>query len=113
MMAERAHSHWLIAQTAQSMAMSMYEDMATRMDGFAKSITPDVFCDMMWPELLEEARATLLRMLHGNYPEHLKEEIAQAIVLDNTLTFGRQERVKSRLKTAQTPTALLRTASNT
>lgn len=93
--------------------MSMYEQMASRMDGFHKALSAEQFCDMMWPELVEEARATLLRMLHGNYPADLKDEIAQAIVLDNTLTFGRQERVQSRLKTAQTPTALLRTASNT
>lgn len=109
----QTYCHKLIAETAKSLARSIYEHNAKRDNEFFAQVDEETFVSRSWPGLVEDARTTLVNMLAGSYPEALKEEIAQAIILDNTLTRGRPERVASRLKTAQTPTALLRTASET
>lgn len=109
----QTYCHKLIAETAKSLARTIYVHNARRSNEFFAQVDEETFVQRSWPGLVEDARTTLIDMLAGNYPEALKEEISQAIILDNTLTRGRPERVASRLKTAQTPTALLRTASET
>ena len=109
---EGTFCHQLIADTAKSLARSLYEKMASRSNEFFKEVpSEELFVAKVWPGLVEDARSTLIDMLAGNYPEELKEQIHKAIVLDNTLTRGRPERVGSRLRTAQTITALRGTAS--
>lgn len=98
----QAHCHKLIRETAQSMAMKLYEHMCEHSDAFYKANPePAPFIAKLWPTLIEDARATLVAMLRGSYPETLKEQIAAAIIADNTLTRGRPERVASRKRTGQ------------
>lgn len=111
---EGTFCHQLIADTAKSLARHLYERLATRSNEFFREVpSEELFVEKTWPGLIEDARSTLIDMLAGTYPEELKAEIHRAIVLDNTLTRGRPERVGSRIRTAQTITALRGTASET
>ena len=93
--------HSLIKETAQSLARNLYEKLALKNDFFAVNPKEAPFVEKMWPVLIEDARATLVNMLSLPYPEELKEQIADAIIKDNTLTRGRPDRVASRLRTGQ------------
>lgn len=102
---EKAHCHVLVKDTARGLATALYQHMATKSDSFYKA-NPEVepFVNSMWQHFVEEARATLVKMLTLPYPEELKEQIAAAIILDNTLTRGRPERIASRVRTGQLKT---------
>lgn len=88
------------------MAASLYEKMATISPSFYKD-HPDEqrFINAHWQYLIEPARTTLVSMLTGGYPQELKDQIAEAIIADNTLTRGRPERVASRNRTGHTAQA--------
>jgi len=100
-MTQAPFCHTLIRETAESMAKSLYEKLAVKNDFFAANPKETPFVAKMWPVLIEEARATLVNMLSLPYPEQLKEQIADAIIKDNTLTRGRPDRVASRQRTGQ------------
>lgn len=55
-----------------------------------------VYVDLAWPHLIEQARATLATMLNGHLHESLKEQIYEALVLDNELRL-RHEGKRSNL----------------
>lgn len=100
----KAHCHFLVRDTAQKMALAIYEKMCSNSDTFYKrNPSEKAFVAKLWPSLIEEARATLVAMLRGSYPEELKEQIAAAIIQDNSLTRGRPQRVASRQRTRQGP----------
>ena len=93
------HVHFLIAETAEAMARSLYDDLMKdnrRYKAF-KKLCPDLTpqeLESRWialwvPKLLESARATLAQMLTTNIPEAQKETIADALVKDNILRRGR------------------------
>lgn len=98
----QTYCHKLVKETAQSMAKALYDSMCSRSNAFYEANPSEtVFVAGLWPTLVEEARATLVDMLAGGYPDALKEEIAAAIIADNTLTRGRPQRLASRLRTGQ------------
>lgn len=98
------YCHKLVAETAKNLARAAYEHIAVRNNEFfAQNPSMEAFVAKTWPGFVEDARTTLVKMLSGSYPEELKQEIYQAIVLDNQLTRGRLERVASRQRTGQVP----------
>lgn len=96
------YCHKLVADTAKSFARLLHERLCTKdNDFFARNPDENVFVAKMWGTMIEDARATLVDMLSQPLPDALKDEIATAIIADNTLTRGRLERVASRLRTGQ------------
>lgn len=104
---KKAHCHLLVKDTARSLAEALYEKMASASPAFYKA-NPEVrtFVNHTWKHLIEEARTTLVRMLSLPYPQELKDQIAEAIILDNTLTRDRPARQASRVRTGQLKTQL-------
>lgn len=84
------HAHELIAKTAEEMAQAIYEELAK--DNQFYKLYPDrkVFVSRAMPHMLTEARKALTQLLTKvDYPEHLKEQIADALAKDATLLRGR------------------------
>ncbi len=81
--------HHLIADTAKAMAQELYEELAHDNVFYQNNPDQTKFVDMMYPLLLEQARAMLATMLGEGYPEHLKPTIMDALTKDNTLPRGR------------------------
>lgn len=101
---EGTYCHHLIAETAKALATRLYQHSVLRNNEFfAQNRSEKDFVAACWPSLIEEARSTLVDMLRGPYPEELKTQIHEAMVLDNTLTRGRPERVASRSRTGMSP----------
>lgn len=101
------HTHPLIRATAIEMAGDLYDLMMKNNVQWAewKRMHPELgnnlaaleirFLELKWPELIEDARATLAGMLARPVAEELKIEIHDALVKDNPLRLRRQERARS------------------
>lgn len=86
------HAHRLVAKTAQDMAAAVFEELMKRDKFYAayaeshptvprKKLQEHFIRKNFW-RYLDQARHTLTDMLRGNYPESLKDEIADALVKD-------------------------------
>lgn len=85
-----AATHELIRDTAVEMAEALYEECAKRSnEWWAERPDRKKWVQETWPLLIEEARSTLAKMLSGPLPDNLKEQIFDAISLDNTVRSGR------------------------
>lgn len=94
------HCHELIRATAIEMAGELYDLMMQNNEQWAEwqAMHPMLskveleirFIELKWPELIEDARATLAQMLGGNIGEDLKERIFDALVKDEPLRRARQ-----------------------
>ena len=102
------HCHPLIRATAIEMAGELYDLMMKNNQQYAewKRMHPDLktageleirFLELKWPELLEDARTTLARMLGGNVAEELKIQIHDALVKDNALRMARLAREQAQV----------------
>jgi len=96
------HVHELIAQTAKSMAGAGYDELAQNNEWYAQAkasgLTRGHFINSIWPQLIEPAKATLVQMLAGGYPEALKEEIERALILNHSLRRGKTDRDVARAR---------------
>lgn len=97
------HCHPLIRATAIEMAGDLYDLMMKNNGQWEewKKINPELstlaqyeirFLELKWPELIEDARTTLARMLKTNCGEELKSAIHDALVKDNALRMARISR---------------------
>lgn len=96
------HCHPMIRATAIEMAGELYDLMMKNNQQYAewKRMHPELniaqleirFLELKWPELIEDARTTLARILAGNAPEELKMQIHDALVKDNALRHARLAR---------------------
>ena len=88
--------HKMVAETAKALAQVAADDLLTRQNKLYARLrekypdkTRDQITDLLaaksWPMLIEQARATLAKMLNGPLDEGLKDQIAKALILDNTL----------------------------
>ena len=84
-----SYCHRLIRDTARSMAEEIYEVGASDNDWYEKYPDRKAYVKAAWPLLIEEARATLARLLTTPINEKLKEQISEALILDNTLRADR------------------------
>lgn len=92
--------HQMIAKLCREMAGTTYERIAARSDGFFReNPSQRQWVEKSWPLFIEEARATLAKMLRADMPEGLRETIAQALMQDARLLYKRPERINSVLRT--------------
>lgn len=86
---KKRFTHWAIAKAAKEIAASWYEG-AAQDDGFYKAHpSSKAFVAAYWTNFTGEARAALGRMLAGNYPDSVKDDIVQILALDQTLPGNR------------------------
>lgn len=95
-----AHCHKKIRDTAKGMARVLFDELMRRNEIYAKfreqhfgmttKQMEELFVQKVWPQLIEPARATLAGMLRGNYPDAVKDEIHEVLVLDAQLIRGRK-----------------------
>lgn len=93
-------AHPMIWQTAVAMAHSMYDDLMMNNSLYAmwKKQCPELtpkelearFVAQMAPKLLEQARATLAKLLGRPGNEGLKPAISDALIADATVRIGRK-----------------------
>lgn len=97
------HCHPMIRATAIEMAGELYDLMMKNNPQWQewKQMHPELhslaeyeirFLELKWPELIEDARTTLARMLGSGIPEELKMQIHDALVKDNALRHARLAR---------------------
>lgn len=104
-MTARRACHHLLRTTAREMAGALYDEIMKDNARFSvwKQVAADAehicspkdletrFIDLMWPNLIEQARVALAQALTSpNLPESAKSEIHEALVLDNELKFQGQ-----------------------
>lgn len=99
------HCHPMIRATAIEMAGELYDLMMKNNQQYAewKRMHPELsiaqleirFLELKWPELIEDARTTLARMLGSGISEELKMQIHDALVKDNALRHSRLARQQS------------------
>jgi hypothetical protein len=100
------HAHFMVRATAIEMAGALYEDImrdnAIYRDWKAScpDLTPEIseklFIELIYPRLLEAARHTLTRMLNTNIAVELKDQIADALIKDQTFRPQRLRREAQR-----------------
>lgn len=98
--------HKMVADTAKAMAAEAISKMLNdneaygaarvKWPDFSKEEIEATLLQETWPHLVEQARATLARLLATPLDELLKEQISSALILDNTLA-GRKRSGGSRL----------------
>lgn len=81
----RIACHKLVAETAQEMARHLYELNAINNEFFARWPKRRAFVNVMWPSLIDQARATLAAMLQSELGDSLKKDIHEALLLDHSL----------------------------
>jgi len=96
------HAHFLVAETAEKMAYEYYEEIMKdnkvyrKLKAMCPDLTPEElqkrWVKMAIPGLLEPARHTLAQLLSTNLAEDLKATISDALIKDNTLRKGRNNR---------------------
>lgn len=89
-MGAKTHCHWLIAKAAKEMAGAQYEELARNDAWYRKHPDQKAFIGAYWGNYCEIARRTLAQMLGMNYPESVKEQIEEALILDNGYAKGRR-----------------------
>lgn len=87
------HCHIMVRSVAIELAGAVYDEVMrdNKVYEMWKEVYPALsgadmeraFIEMMWPKLIERARATLAGMLTGNYSSDLKDQIADALIADN------------------------------
>lgn len=77
------YCHKLLRKTAIGMAEELYERLAS--DDIFHRLNPNRkhWVNLQWPRLVVHARTTLAGMLAMNYPDSLKAEIQDALILDH------------------------------
>lgn len=77
--------HKMVLATALDMAQELYELMAKDNDFYARFKHRGAFVKAVLPQLIPQARATLVAMLSTPISDTLKAEIASALILDNSV----------------------------
>ena len=99
-------AHKMIRAQAIEMAGALYDGLMTRDPALYarwKAVYPALdatameakYIEMMWPWLIERARATLAATLHGKEQTPLHDEIATALIHDNQFRAAR-DRARAR-----------------
>lgn len=99
-----AATHKLVREVAVQMAHKAYAALMSRNEWYdaLKRANPGVTSEWLekgwvnehWGDFVEAARATMAGMLAGPQDGPLKEQIAEALMLDSTLTRGRASGAK-------------------
>lgn len=95
-----AHCHIMVAKAAQGICREMFDSLMHHDELFAKwkarfpegtstKTLEEEFVKKNWGDCIPAARATLTQLLTQPIADVLKEEIAEALILDKTLIKGR------------------------
>ena len=94
-----AHCHLMVAKVAQDMTRvlygammennKLYAEWKRQHPGASARGLEDSFVKQYWPNAIAGARATLAHMLTLPGDEALKDQIAEALILDKQLVKGR------------------------
>lgn len=87
--APNSYCHKLIRQTARAMAKEVYEVNASDNEFYLKYPDRKRYVAASWGLFIEDAREALAKLLTTGLPESMKDEIAEALVLDNTMRADR------------------------
>lgn len=89
------YCHELVRDTAKALAGAIYESAMVHNENYEiwqrmcvdlpKAKHQDEWIRLMWPRMLDDARATLAQMLAGPISEDLKSRIHNALILDSEL----------------------------
>ena len=80
------HAHTLVAKTAKEMASEWYEQSAHSNAFYTHYPDLDLFVAAEWHNFVPKAREILAGMLgNPNYPDHMKQEISEALIKDKEL----------------------------
>lgn len=83
-------AHRVVVRSAKEFAAELYEVYASRWPGFyTRWPSQNDFVRQHWPYFIEEARATLARLLAGDLPDRLKAEIYDGLIKDHSLAGTR------------------------
>lgn len=77
--------HKEVKKIAQGIAGAAYEEFAKDNLFYKQYPNQSIFIDKYWKVYIPEARQSLLKMLEGNYPESMKEEIFDIYLKDYSL----------------------------
>lgn len=91
-------THHIIADAAKAIARESYEGMAHENEFYAEWPNREQFVAANWRMFVEGARAALLKILSGDYPDAMKEPIYEAMLIDGSLK-AQPGAPKSRAKT--------------
>lgn len=80
---KRCLGHRMVVTLAMKIANEEYERYAHNNTWYAANPHRKPWVLAATPFYTEPARATLATMLAGNYPEPLKQQIADALIMDN------------------------------
>ena len=87
---KRGSAHRLLAETAKEMAGAVYEVNAQDNVFYLRYPDQKAYIEQVWGSLIDQAKQTLAMMLANPLtPDHQKEIIAEALILDNQLVIGR------------------------
>ncbi len=96
-----AHCHIDVAKVAQGLCRESYGNIVhnnelyaawrAKHPGASPKGLEEAFVKQYWGEYIPLARATMAHLLHIPGNEHLKESIADALILDKQLVRGREE----------------------
>jgi uncharacterized protein with NRDE domain len=91
-------AHRLVSRIAKEMCAELYVTYARKWPDFYKTWpSENAFVRAHWHFFVEEARATLARLLNSNIREDLKEEIFEALIRDQSLQPTRQGSIQVRM----------------
>ncbi len=95
-----AHVHFEVKKVAEGLAHVLFEEMMRNNAVYAQfkeqhsemtsAEMEAAFVAHLWPQLIEQARATMAAMLRGPYDDAMKEQILDILVKDQTLVRGRK-----------------------
>lgn len=84
-------AHRIVTRTAKEFAAELHEQYSLRWPAFASTWpSQNDFVRTHWHFFIEEARATLARLLSTNLREDLKEEIYDGLIRDQSLVPTRK-----------------------
>lgn len=95
------HCHFAVKKVAEGMAHVLFDEMMSRNEiwskfkeqheGLTTAQMEAKFVAHLWPQMIDQARATLAGMLRSpGVSEEQKEEIMDILVKDQTLVRGRK-----------------------
>ena len=91
-------AHYLVMKTAREFAGELHEVYSGKWPDFHKAYpSQNAFVRKYWPAFIEEARATLARLLGENIDEKLKKEIYDALIRDQSLAPTRKGALQVRM----------------
>lgn len=76
--------HQLIAETAKGIAHEAYEDLAHDNAFFQEWPQRRVFVKKNWQMFVDAARASLVKILQGDYSDAMKQPIYEALLIDGS-----------------------------